>query len=205
MDLMKIYNKLFEMYGEKVNGGWWPVLNERNKKFEIIVGAILTQNTSWKNVQRALDKLNDARLLDAEKILKIEEEKLKELIKSAGFYNQKARRLKVAAEFFLNNENPLREDFLKLKGIGKETADSILLYAYDKPVFVIDAYTKRMFSCLLKKQSINMNLETYDEWQNFFHCSLAKNADLFKKFHGLIVEFCKDICTKKGDCSKCIF
>ena len=182
MDLMKVYAELLEKYGKQ---GWWPILDEsgsdEEKKFEIIIGAILTQNTSWKNVEKAIRNLYKQDLLKPEKILNVDKARLSELIKPAGYYNQKADYLKEVARFFLEKkgEIPTRDELLKIKGIGKETADSILLYAYKKPFFVIDAYTKRLFS--------NLDLKNYDEWQDFFHSHLPGEQNLFNEFHALIV------------------
>ncbi|MFZ5955546.1 MAG: endonuclease III domain-containing protein [Nanoarchaeota archaeon] len=205
MNLQEIYDKLFEKYGEQK---WWPIINdckdENKKKFEIIVGAILTQNTSWKNVEKAIKNLYESNLLDAKKILKEEDKRIAELIKPAGYYNQKSKKLKAAAEFFLtlNRKIPTREALLNLWGVGKETADSILLYAYNEPFFVVDAYTKRIFSCIGNE----LNFVEYDEWQKFFHENLPNDPRLFNEFHALIVEHCKRICLKnKKMCKDCFF
>ncbi|MBN2111957.1 endonuclease [Candidatus Woesearchaeota archaeon] len=191
---------------------WWPTtlegelhpsyhgkkINEK-QRFEIIAGAILTQNTSWKNVEKAVFNLNKANALDISKIKKISKSRLAKLIKPSGYYNQKAERLKTAAEFFSKNKNPAREELLKVKGIGPETADSILLYAFSKPVFVVDAYTKRIFSRIgMCKSKCD-----YGELQDLFHKSLPKKAKLFNECHALIVELAKRNCTKKPECGNC--
>lgn len=200
MNLLNIYHQLLNKYGRQ---GWWPTIskNEKEKQFEIIVGSILTQNTSWTNVEKAILSLKQSNLLNPEKILKIEKKKLARLIKSSGYYNQKAERLKIISEFFLKskktNKIPNREELLKVKGIGQETADSILLYAYNKPYFVVDAYTKRLLSCF------NIKFKDYEQYQNFFHKNLPSDAGLFKEFHALIVEHSKKICKKEPDCRNC--
>ena len=207
-----IYSALFKKYG---NQGWWPIFNknagERARAFEISIGAILTQNTAWKNVEKALNNLIEKNLLSPELILKSQISDIAECIKPAGYYNQKAERLRIFSEFFLKDFDKLKEIdagkarqvLLGIKGIGPETADSILLYALNKPVFVIDAYTKRMFSRML---GADFNFEHYDEWQDFFHKNLedsGKKAEMFNEFHALIVEHCKNACKKEPDCEKC--
>lgn len=190
--MKKIYNILFENYGKQ---NWWPCIS--NKKFEVIVGTILTQNTSWTNVERAIKNLNDNNLLDAKKIIDIDVKKLADLIKPSGYYNQKAERLKIISEFFLSNKNPSREELLNLKGVGKETADSILLYAYNKPYFVIDTYTKRIVNRLGFKES------EYDGLQELFHRNLKKDYKLFNEFHALFIRLGKEHCKKKPVCENC--
>ena len=142
MNLKSIYDKLYKEHGPQ---GWWPINNKYNKKdfsekteqekFEISVGAILTQNTSWKNVEKALNRLRENNTLNRKTIKNISQEELAELIKSSGYHNQKARKLKEFTEF---NKEITRENLLTIWGIGQETADSILLYAYNQPIFVID-------------------------------------------------------------------
>ena len=216
--LNKIYRTLLKEYGPQ---GWWPVTrkgalhpaydggakNER-QMFEVIVGAILTQNTSWKNVEKAICSLNKEKALDIEEIRNIEQEKLAELIRSAGYYNQKALKLKAIAEFLHKNPlkklknadtGALRKLFLSIKGVGPETADSILLYAFNRPVFVVDAYTKRIFFRL----GFFNEKTGYDEVQGFFHENLKKDAKMFSEFHALIVEHGKRHCSKKERCEGC--
>lgn len=193
--IRQIYYKLYKEFGPQ---HWWPVTSD-NTRFEIIIGAILTQNTAWKNVERAIFNLNKNKLIDVNKIIKINKNELAQLIKPAGYYNQKAERLKIVAEFIKNHKNPTREELLAVKGIGPETADSILLYAFDKPYFVIDAYTKRIFSRLgLCKENA-----TYTELQELFHKNLKRDAKLFNEYHALLVELGKNCCKKKPECMKC--
>jgi len=205
--LLDIYKKLYSEYGPQ---RWWPTtlegelhpsyhgkeINEK-QKFEIIAGAILTQNTSWKNVEKAIIELNKAKVLSVEGILKIDIKKLAGLIRPAGYYNQKAERLKIAAEFFSKNHNPTRDELLNVKGIGPETADSILLYAFEKPYFVIDAYTKRIFL------RIGFKFREYDELQKIFMDALPHRAKLFNEYHALLVELAKRQCRKKPECKRC--
>jgi len=201
--LLKIYQKLNECYGET---NWWP----GDTIDEIIVGAVLTQNTNWQNVEKSLKNLKESNLLNIKKLLLLEEDKLKGLIKPSGFYNIKAKRLKNVLFFFekvcggdfnkLSNIdlNTLRNELLSVKGVGKETADSILLYALNYPIFVIDAYTKR----LLSRTGIS-NEESYDSLQKLFHENLEKDILIYKEFHALIVIHCKKVCKKKPECENC--
>jgi endonuclease-3 related protein len=196
--MIEIYHKLLKIYGKQ---NWWPIISQQNPREEIIIGAILTQNTSWNNVEKALKNLIKNHLVDFNKILSIEEEKLKELIRPAGFFNQKASTIRRVAKFFLMHkyENITREELLSIKGIGKETADSILLYAFNQPYFVIDTYTKRLFFRLgLIKENIS-----YNELQDYIKKNIPKNIKIYKEFHALIVIHCKNICKKKPMCSLC--
>ncbi len=198
--------------------GWWPFTlagelhpkhhgispQNDNERFEIIIGAILTQNTNWKNVEKAIINLNKKKLINVKKIRKINIKKLAKLIRPSGYYNQKAERLKIIANFLsinsikkLKKEKKLREKLLSLKGIGPETADSILLYAFQKPVFVVDAYTKRIF------QRIGYKEESYDELQQLFMNNLKKDTKLFNEYHALLVELGKNYCKTKPVCEEC--
>lgn len=171
--------------------GWWP-LHGRNddsfkhrpktaaERFEIAVGAVLTQNTSWRNVEKALASLRSARALSRKRILEMEDEVLQGIIRPAGYFRQKARKLKILAA----HQGPwTRDALLGLWGIGPETADSILLYALDVPTFVVDTYTRR----LLQRKGIICGKESYNDIQELFHSSLPKDAKLFNEFHALIV------------------
>lgn len=199
MELVKeYYTNLLTHYGRQY---WWPCRS--SSKWEIITGAILTQNTSWLNVEKALDNLFASSAMTPEKILSLEKEKLEKLISPAGFFRQKSTYLQIMAEFILSNDQLfqsctdtafLREKLLALKGVGRETADSILLYAYDKPIFIIDAYTRRIASRHLE---IDEKMP-YDDMQRFFMENLPENTDLYKEYHALIVEHCKASCLKKG-------
>lgn len=191
--ILSMYNTLLKEFGKQ---HWWPTVSE-NKQFEIIIGAILTQNTSWKNVEKAINNLKKNKLIDIKKISNINVKKLAPLIKSSGYYNQKAERLKIIANFLIKNKNPTRDELLNLKGIGPETADSILLYAFNKPVFVIDAYTKRIIKRIGYKQ------EEYNELQELFENNLPKKYRLFNEYHALLVELGKNYCRKKQVCKEC--
>lgn len=200
--IKQIYKQLLKAYGPQ---GWWPVTTD-NAVFEIITGAILTQNTAWKNVEKAIENLKKNDLVAVEKIRKTDKKRLALLIRSAGYYNQKAERLIIFAEFLSKNPikklmkeetGKLREKLLAIKGIGDETADSILLYAFNKPVFVIDAYTKRIFKRVGYKE------ESYEELQALFMKNLKKDARLFNEYHALLVELGKNLCKKRPSCGNC--
>lgn len=215
-DLRLIFDSLYESYGPQ---GWWPLSkggletkhyngNPENDidRFEIIAGAILTQNTSWSNAEKAIFNLNKAKMLGPEKIAAAQESEIAELIRPAGYFNQKAKRLKLIARYFMDNPKLLKKDLkelrielLLLNGIGPETADSIMLYAAEKPSFVIDTYTKRIFSRLLGK-----DFKNYDAWKDFFENSLEKDTKTFNEYHALIVEHAKRYCNKTPKCKECI-
>lgn len=223
--LKQVYEELIAGFGEQ---GWWPVAQnneiepvygKKNKnvknlsekqKLEIVFGAILAQNTNWNNAKKAIIELNKNCLIDAEKIVGIDSGELGKIIRSAGFFSQKAQRLKTISKFVEKNslkkleemnDALLREKLLSLNGIGEETADSILLYAFGKPFFVIDAYTKRIFSRLL---GLNEKI-SYGELQELFHKELKKNAGLFNEFHALLVRLGKENCAKaKPRCENCM-
>lgn len=209
--LKKIYQRLYEFYGPQ---GWWPLSKNKLKtnhyngppknnkdKFEIMVGSILTQNTTWKNVEKAIYNLNKEKIFDIKKIKEIEISKLSQTIKPSGYYNMKAQKLKNLSNFILENKyNLTREKLLSINGIGNETADSILLYALQKPYFIIDSYTKRIISRIM-----GINFETYQEWQNFFMQNLKKDVNLFQEYHALLVQHAKVKCIKKPVCNGCIF
>ena len=193
---LKIYDSLLKHFGKQY---WWPTLS-RNKKLEICVGAILTQNTAWKNVEKALRNLINENLLNLEALNKINQKKLESLIKSAGYYRQKAKKIKALIKFLITKKKPSRKNLLAIYGVGKETADSILLYAFNKPIFVVDAYTRRIFSRL---GMLNENL-SYDEIQEIFEANLPRDTELFKEYHALIVELGKNYCKKKSpSCEEC--
>lgn len=210
----EIYNLLFETYGPQ---GWWPINNEYKKrktltseeKFEIIVGAILTQNTAWTNVEKALDELRKNKCFSINAILQTKKEVLAVYIKSSGYHNQKAERLKIVAEFLLQHRieelqamplHDLRELLLSVKGIGSETADSIILYAFSKPSFVIDAYTKR----ILGRIGISGKEAAYEELQQHIMQTISQDAELYNEYHALLVEHAKRFCQVKPLCQNCI-
>lgn len=202
--LIEIYKILFNNFGRQ---HWWPAKGRKERKFEICIGAILTQNTSWKNAEKAIENLREAGALSEKAIEKIPQEKIALLIKPAGYYNQKAKKLKAFAGFLEKNSfeklgkmpiNEARQLLLEVHGIGKETADSMLLYALNKPIFIIDAYTKRIF-----ERIFSMKFKDYDEWQRFFSKSLRRDTLLFNEYHALIVALGKDVCRKRPLCEKC--
>ena len=217
--IQQIHDILLKEFGPQ---HWWPVTENgklhpeysdgpKNEKqqLEVIFGAILAQSTSWKNVEKAVINLNKNNLIDINKILMINNEKLAEIIKSSGYHNQKAKKLKNFCGFltksyggsiknFFENDIPkLRDELLSVNGIGPETADSIMLYAAKKPIFVVDAYTKRVFNRIGFKES------SYDELQDLFHKSLPNNERLFNEYHALIVELGKNTCKKAPLCEEC--
>ncbi len=205
--LYKIYKKLLKYFGPQ---GWWPIGGVYNpskkhfsekEKFEIIVGAILTQNTAWNNVEKALSNLRKENLLELEKIATANLKKLQTLVMPSGFYKQKAKRLKnftKSIRTIVLIENMLREEWLKINGVGPETADSILLYALGKPYFVSDAYTKR----LVNRLGI-FNSQDYHEIQNFFEKNIPKDVEIYKEYHALIVALAKNFCKKNPECRNC--
>jgi len=196
-ELINIYQKLEEEYGFQ---NWWPTIST-NRKFEIIIGAILTQNTSWTNVEKAIRNLDKFNFLRKDAIKQLGEKELGQLIKSSGYFRQKSKKLKNFIEFLDSKKEINKENLLEVWGIGKETADSILLYAYEKPIFVIDAYTKRVFSRIGVIN--NENIE-YDEIQKIFMDNLKDDVRLFKEYHALIVKLGKEVCLKRNPkCNEC--
>jgi len=198
--LRNIYRRLLAAYGPQ---HWWPA----DTPFEVMVGAILTQNTNWKNVEMAIANLKAADMLKAEKIADCDEVHLGELIRSSGFFNQKAVRLKAFCRFYLDQgresglkrlDDP-RQTLLALNGIGPETTDSMLLYALDVPVFVVDAYTKRIFSRL----GMISAKASYTEVQQLFQDQLDADVSMFNEYHALIVNHAKHHCRVKPVCTVC--
>lgn len=203
--LLKIYGLLFRRFGPR---HWWP----GETRCEIIVGAILTQNTAWANVEKAIKNLKKQKALSVKGLSRISEKKLAGLIRPAGYFNVKSRRLKNFLEFLNKAYNgsidrmfrtetwELRKELLNINGIGPETADSILLYAGNKPVFVVDAYTKRIFS---RHGFINID-DSYEDVQGMFMKNLEPAERLYNEFHALIVEAGKSLCrAKKPLCDEC--
>ncbi len=202
--LLDIYLKLYRTFGPQ---HWWPA----ETPFEVAVGAILTQNTNWQNVERAIFNLRQKGLLDPHSLHSIHINSLALLIRPAGYYNVKARRLKAFVDFLIRDfggriedmaslkVDDLRERLLDISGIGPETADSILLYALNKPVFVVDAYTKRV----LMRHGIINNDADYDEIQSLFHKSLKRDSSLYNEFHALFVKLAKTFCKAEPLCKGC--
>jgi len=202
---MKIYRELFKAFGPQ---GWWP----GDGPFEVLVGAVLAQNTNWGNVERAIQNLKAAGKLSPEGLHRTKLPELAQLIRPAGYFNVKAKRLKNLIDWFFENYNgnlkemfsekldPLREGLLSVKGIGRETADSILLYAGDTPSFVVDAYTYRVLSrhLLIPEDS------TYEEIKSFFEDNLPKDVQLYNEYHALLVKVGKDYCKPRNPrCREC--
>lgn len=177
-----------------------------SSKFEIAIGAVLTQNTAWINVEKALANLIEQNLIDPKIILDIDQDKLAEFIRPSGYYNQKAKKIKILTKFLLEGNYlaeetiPQRDDLLGLWGIGEETADSILLYAYKVPVFVVDAYTKRIFIRL----GLLDGCEKYGEISRFFTDNIVEDSAVYQEYHALIVKHAKESCKINPDCTGCI-
>ena len=203
-DINRVYRLLFDAYGPQ---GWWP----GDTPFEVCAGAILTQQTSWGNVERALASLKKNGLLSCNSISNMPLPELENYLFPTGFYRQKSQRLRNFCQHLQNEygcqekillSKPLQDargELLSLKGIGKETADSMLLYAGEHPVFVVDAYTFRILSRLEGKE-----YNDYDMVQNTFHRMLERDLEVYREYHALIVEHAKNSCTKTAPmCSKC--
>ncbi len=203
--LTDIFNKLFDAFGPQY---WWPAQND----FEVAIGAILTQSVSWKNVEKAIFNLKSADMLSIDGILEADDKNLAELIKSTRFYNQKAAKLKnfcrhiknkYAGDIYMlfdNDVMTMRRELLTIKGLGPETVDSIILYSAKKPIFVVDAYTKRIFSRI---GYFDENTD-YKDMQDFFMEHLPEDTQLFNEYHALIVKLGKDYClNKRPKCESC--
>jgi endonuclease III related protein len=203
--IINTYNLLYKMYGPQ---HWWPALSA----IEVAVGAILTQNTNWSNVEKAISNLRKRKLLSAASLRRARLSSIAKAIQPCGYYNIKAERLKVFVDFLyrvyggdMKNMNKqalpaLRAELLSVKGIGPETADSIMLYAASKPIFVVDAYTKRIAECL----GLVSDGCGYDDLQSIFMQSLPQDCRVFNEYHALLVQHAKDVCRKKPLCGICI-
>lgn len=202
--LAEIFDLLYSTYGPQ---RWWP----GESQFEIILSAILTQNTAWHNVTLAIENLKREGLLEPFALLKADPERVKGLIASSGFFNVKYNRLRNFLEYLLRynmalerlNYLPvadLRDELLQIDGIGPETADSILLYAFNRPVFVVDAYTRRLFFRLGYRW---MEKAPYEKVQRFFMEKIPPDPYFYNEFHALIVTHCKTTCKKSPLCSAC--
>lgn len=211
MKQRQLYQSLLGYFGPQ---GWWPILEKRrggwrsvyktrrrlrmSQMFEIAIGAILTQNAAWKNAEKALVNLKKNQLLASGAIYKVSQKRLARLIKPSGYFNQKARKLKIFADWLVINYHGdlrllfkkstilARTELLRLWGLGPETVDSILLYAGGKPVFVVDAYTKRLLAKYNK-----MHTQTYEEYRDWFERGLPKEARIYNEYHALIVAWAK--------------
>lgn len=203
--LLNIYYLLLEHFGKQ---NWWPA----NTRWEVIVGAILTQNTTWSNVERAIDNLKVGNTLELEKIYELRVPEIAKLIRPTGYYNQKAKKLSIIASHIVDNydgslnlmfdkdADDLRDELLSLWGIGRETCDSIILYAAGKPLFIIDNYTRRI---LIRHRIIDEDMK-YDEVQSIFMDNIEPDTDLYQEYHALLVKLGKEFCKKREPlCSGC--
>ncbi len=201
--LKTVYDKLLGCYGPQ---HWWPA----ETPFEVMVGAVLTQSAAWSNVEKAMGNLKAADKLSAAALREIPKNDLARLIYPSGYYNAKAKKLKALVEWLgtyaddlsrldSRDTGDLRRELLKVHGIGPETADSILLYALNRPTFVIDAYTRRLFSRL----GIQPDKDTYDGWRVLFMNNLPLDVKVFNEYHALIVRHGKENCRKSARCVEC--
>lgn len=219
--MKEIYTKLLDHYGPR---GWWPlssrtrdegfdgkgyhpgrihVPTDEKERFEIAVGAILTQNTAWRNVRPCIDALSQAGLMSPQVMLDAEQDALEDLVRSSGYYRQKAKKLKIISRFFAEEQPVSRDALLALWGVGEETADSILLYAFGRPAAVIDAYSRRIFSrylgAALCDAEIRQSMESVCDGKDENEQVIVLN-----EYHALLVELGKNACQKRNpDCSNC--
>lgn len=203
--ILLLYRKLLDHFGPQ---NWWPA----DSPFEVVVGAVLTQNTAWTNVEQAISNLKKADVLTPYKLADVPINQLEELIKPSGFFRQKAKRLQnlsshlvrdwqnCLSSFCSGSLEEARERLLARPGIGPETADSILLYAVDRPSFVVDAYTRRIF----ERIGLLLGNERYDDVRQLFMQSLPENVALYNEYHAQIVHLAKTCCRKqKPLCREC--
>jgi endonuclease-3 related protein len=204
MNFKQVFQHLFKEYGPQ---HWWP----GDTPFEVMVGAILTQNTAWTNVERAIANLKANRALSPEGILAAPEKELAEWLRPSGYFNIKAKRLRNFCRWYMDvgqykelatwDTHTLRRALLSVNGVGPETADDMMLYAFERPVFVIDAYTRRLFQRL----GLIAGGETYEQLRTVFEENLPSDVPLFNEYHALIVQHAKDICKKRPQCDECLF
>jgi len=201
--LLTVYNRLLKHYGDRQ---WWPA----ETPFEVMIGAVLTQNTAWTNVEKAIANLRSNCALDATVLAELPHARLAKWIKPSGYFNIKAKRLQNFCRWYIEQgeyhrlkkktTKQLRAALLMVNGVGPETADDILLYAFGRPVFVIDAYTRRLFSRL----GILDGEHTYDVLRVAIETALEHDAALFNQYHALIVEHAKNVCRTKPLCGECV-
>jgi endonuclease III related protein len=212
-EIKLIYTKLYNHYGPQ---GWWPLLSRdisnkdvemvnhplkydlpktRDERYEIILGTILTQNTAWNSAEMALRNLNDLNAINPEKLLDLDTETFKQAIRPAGFLNQKSVYINEITKFYigLDGKIPTRKELLEVKGVGNETADSILLYAFKQPEFVVDTYTKRIFSHI---NLIDYN-DNYIKIKTLFETHLPQDMIIYNEYHALIVAHAKKYYSRK--------
>ncbi|WP_455198773.1 hypothetical protein [Kaarinaea lacus] len=202
MTFRQVYQVLFNHYGPQ---HWWPA----DSPFEVMVGSVLVQNTAWANVERAIINLKSNDCLSAQKILSTSEQCLADWIRPSGYFNIKAKRLRNFCRWYVDageyasvrtmDTSQLRDQLLSVNGVGPETADDILLYAFNRPVFVIDAYTRRLFGRLglVKKHP------GYEHLRAVFEESLPADSALLNEYHALIVKHAKEVCKKTPECLSC--
>lgn len=200
--LLNAYHRLYALHGPQ---RWWPA----ESPFEVMVGAVLTQNTAWSNVERAIANLKKAGALVPETIISVHPRRLATWLKPSGYFNVKAKRLRALCRWLVNQggvrrlstlpTDVLRPALLSVNGVGPETADDILLYAFHRPVFVIDAYTRRLFARLGEMTGD----EDYETLRAKFEAVLPADAALFNEYHALIVRHAKDICRSRPRCDQC--
>lgn len=203
MNVNRVYASLLSAYGPQ---GWWPMQNAfKPAEFEVCIGAILTQNTNWKNVERALCLMKEKGITTPKDILEADACTLEEAVRPSGYFRQKAERLRIFTEFVISfggfgsfRDSVTREQLLSVKGLGPETVDSILLYALGRKSFVIDAYTRRIFTRLGVPDK-----KGYEDWRRFFENNTDGDAQTYREFHALIVEHAKGFCRAKPLCSNC--
>ncbi len=201
--LLRLYEHLYSAYGPQ---HWWP----GKTRFEVMVGAILTQNTAWSNVEKAIVNLRRARCLNPQAMLHIPEQRLARHLTPSGYFNIKAKRLRNYCRWYVDvgtyrrlnrcETAALRRQLLEVNGIGPETADDILLYAFERPVFVIDAYTRR----LLARLGWAGAGESYEALRAAFERALEPDVALYNEFHALIVRHAKEKCTSAAGCRHCV-
>ncbi len=201
-NIRNTFDRLFAAYGAR---HWWP----GGSAFEIMVGAVLTQNTAWTNVEKAISNLKRAQLLSPRAIIDTHPRRLASLIRPSGYFNVKAKRLRALCRWLLTQGGvkkvarmdtaPMRVALLAVHGIGPETADDILLYAFERPVFVIDAYTRRIFARL----GMIRGTEGYETLRRIFEGALGADVALYNEYHALIVRHGKDSCRQKPRCASC--
>jgi endonuclease-3 related protein len=202
LSLQEIFDRLLAAYGAQ---HWWP----GDSTFEVMVGAVLTQNAAWVNVERAIGNLKQADCLDLDALLALSPSRLAELIRPSGYFNVKSKRLQSLCRFVRDQggiaelqrleTGQLRAALLAVHGIGPETADDILLYAFERPVFVIDAYTRRVFQRLGRFDGS----EGYEALRTVFEVELPHRSALFNEYHALIVRHAKEVCSKRPRCAAC--
>jgi endonuclease-3 related protein len=204
MDLLSFYNKLYSRFGPR---GWWP----GDSSHEHFVGCILAQNTRWDRVVPVIERMKSGNVLNPVEFVKLSEDALADFLKGSGTYRRKALYLGNAGKYMLSlgwdgtpgsvtcDTGLLRQELLSLNGIGQETCDCILLYVLERPVFVVDAYTKR----ILCRHKLCGEKAGYSEIQKLFHSSLHPDVEMYKEYHALLVECAKQFCRPVSRCIDC--